>query len=327
VLDDGHSAINLGSIDLSLAPAAQTVALTSSIDSTLRAARIISQPASVRATIARDMKALIVSVNADAPWGPFDGPIKIAVESPMQKQVWVEASGTVLGDVGPERNPYWVGEITWQPEITFSVPLIDSNGRDFIIGAVRSNDLAATYDSAPCEPARKGCRTLVVHLSGTQPSGLFKSHIDVSLPDRKKHLTVMMWGVLGERPKPGETAIPPKITKVPLPTSQRGDLVSVKPPLKVQPDPPGTGPLLKWTIGEQTSVHGYQILRGDSANGPFQLMQPQVIPKIDNGKGPVAYRWRDTSAIKGRTYWYYIAVLYTSGDRRPLSQPQETVAK
>jgi hypothetical protein len=56
-------------------------------------------------------------------------------------------------------------------------------------------------------------------------------------------------------------------------------------------------------------------------------MDPPVIPKIDNGKGPVAYRWRDTSAIKGRTYWYYIAVLYTSGDRRPLSQPQETVAK
>jgi hypothetical protein len=137
----------------------------------------------------------------------------------------------------------------------------------------------------------------------------------------------VVWGVLGERPKPGEAAIPPKITKIPVPTSQGSDLVSVIPPLKVEPDPPGAGPLLKWTIGEQTSVHGYQILRGNSASGPFQLMEPHVIPKIDNGKGPVAYRWRDTSAVKGRTYWYYIAVLYTSGDRRPLSAPQETVAK
>jgi hypothetical protein len=253
--------------------------------------------------------------------------IKVAIDSPLQKQVWVDVSGRVAGNVGPERNPYWVGEITWRPEITLSVPLIDRRGRDFAIGAVKSDDLAARYDSAPCEPVRKGCRTLVIHLSGAQPSGLFKGHLDIELPDRKKHLTVAIWGVLGERPKPGEAAVPPKITKIPVPMSQNGDLVSVTPPLKVQPDPPGTGPLLKWTIGEQASVHGYQIFRSDLPNGPFQLMEPKVIPKIDNGKGSVAYRWRDTSAVKGRTYWYYIAVLYTSGDRRPLSAPQETVAK
>jgi len=99
------------------------------------------------------------------------------------------------------------------------------------------------------------------------------------------------------------------------------------PPLKVQPDPPGDGPLLKWTIDQQQSVHGYQILRGESADGPFKLMEPSLIPKLDNGRGSVAYRWRDTSAVKGRTYWYYITVIYTSGDRRALSAPQQTIAK
>jgi hypothetical protein len=327
VLDIGHPVVEFGQIDASRIPMTKTILLGSSVDSTFRVSRIVSQPSSIRARVGEDARSLLVEVASDAPWGPFDGPIKVALESSLQKQVWIEVSGSVTGAVGPDRNPYWVGEITWAPEITLFVPLIDSTGRDFAIGAVESRDLAATYENKPCEPPRSGCRNLVVHMSGNQPSGLLRSHIDVELADRKKHLNVVVWGVVGERPKPGEPSIPPRIAKIPLPISQDGDLVSVTPPLKVQADPPGTGPLLKWTIGEQTSVHGYQILRGNSANGPFTLMDPPVIPKIDNGKGPVAYRWRDTSAIKGRTYWYYIAVLYTSGDRRPLSQPQETVAK
>jgi hypothetical protein len=99
------------------------------------------------------------------------------------------------------------------------------------------------------------------------------------------------------------------------------------PPLKVQPDPPGEGPLLKWTIANQSSVHGYEVFRGESVSGPFTLMDPNLIAPLDNGKGPVAYRWRDTSAIKGQTYWYYIAVVYKNGDRRALSGPQKAVAK
>ena len=63
------------------------------------------------------------------------------------------------------------------------------------------------------------------------------------------------------------------------------------------------------------------------ADGPFKLMEPSLIPKLDNGRGSVAYRWRDTSAVKGRTYWYYITVIYSSGDRRPLSVPHQTLAK
>jgi hypothetical protein len=327
VLDVAHPLMNFGLINPSTpSPVTQTIALTSSLDSKLRATRIVSSPSVVHARIGADAKSLTVDIAPDAPWGPFDDVVKLAIESSQQKQVWVQVTGSVAGDVGPEKNPHWLGEILWQPERTLVVPLIDNEGRDFTIGEVISKDFAATYDSAPCEPARKGCRNLVIHVSDAQPAGLVKSNLDVTLTDRKKHLTVAIWGVFGERPKPGETAVPPAITKVPLP-SQGDDAVSVTPPLKVQPDPPGTGPLLKWTIGQQKVVHGYQVFRGDSANGPFTLMQPQVIPKLDNGKGPVAYRWRDTTAVKGQTYWYYVAVLYSSGDRRPMSGPLKTLAK
>ena len=327
VLDVGHPEINFGSIDPATLPLMQTIALTSSLDPKIRVTKILSSPPMLHALVGADAKSLTVEMGADAPWGSFDDTIKLALDNAHQKQVWVHVAGSMVGDIGPPANPQWLGEVTWQPKRTLTVPLIDREGRDFSIGTVTSKDFAATYDNAPCEPARAGCRNLLIHVSDSQPAGLFKSHLDIALPDRKKHLMVAIWGVLGEPPQPGQAAVPPALTKIPIPASQGDDSVTALPPLKVQPDPPGTGPLLKWTISQQQGVHGFQVLRGDSADGPFDLMEPHVIPKLDNGKGPVAYRWRDTSAVKGQTYWYYIAVVYASGDRKPLSPPQITVAK
>jgi len=327
VLDAGHPHIDFGSLAPSALPATETIALRSSIDSTMRITKILSSPPMLHAHIGPDAKSLTVDVRRDAPWGPFDGMVKLAIDTPQQKQVWVQVTGSVPGDIGPSTNPQWLGEVPWQADRTLTVPLVDREGHDFTVGAVRSNDFAATYDNAPCEPARNGCRNLVIHVSDAQPAGLFKSNIDVALTDRKKHLNVGIWGALGERPQPGQTVVAPTITKAPVALPQTGDLVSVAPPLKVQPDPPGTGPLLKWTIAQQASVHGYQVFRADAADGPFMLMEPHIIPTDDNGKGPVAYRWRDTTAVKGKTYWYYIAVIYSSGDRASLSGPQKTLAK
>jgi hypothetical protein len=327
ILDAGHPKIDFGIVDFNALPVMQTLALTSDVDSKMRIVKIISSPSMLHAQIGADWKYLSTKLDADAPWGSFDDVVKLAIDSTRQQQVWVQVAGSVSGDIGPTTNPHWLGEITRQEKLVLAVPLIDRRGRDFSIGNVVSKDFAATYDSGPCEPARAGCRNLLIHVSSSQPAGFFKSHLDVMLPDRDKHLLVGIWGVLGEPPSAGEVAQPPAITKIPVSLPSSDDGVTAIPPLKVQPDPPGDGPLLKWTIGQQQSVHGYQVFRSDASKGPFALMEPNIIPKIYNGRGPVAYRWRDTSAFKGRTYWYYVAVLYTSGDRRPLSEPQETVAK
>jgi hypothetical protein len=204
------------------------------------------------------------------------------------------------------------------------VPLIDQSGRDFKIANVTSKDLAATYDNVPCDPPAAGCRNLLVRISDSQAPGMFKVLLDIAFADRRNHLHLGLWGILGERPRSGQESEMPLGPK-PLPLAPVSN--EPPPPLKVQPDPPGEGPLLKWTIANQSSVHGYEVFRGESVSGPFTLMDPNLIAPLDNGKGPVAYRWRDTSAIKGQTYWYYIAVVYKNGDRRALSGPQKAVAK
>lgn len=326
VLDNPRPAIAFDSVDLAKAPVTRSAVFASSLYSNLRTTKIVYAPDFLHARIANDGKELVTEIRPDAPWGTIDEFVKIAIDTPVQKEVWVEVTGDVQGDIGPRKNPYWLSGIPWGQRGGLKVPLIDKNGRDFKIGSVTSKDLMATYENAPCDPPESGCQNLLISIADSQPPGLFKVQLDVAFADRANHLHLGIWGILGERPQPGQELATPAAPK-PLPLARPAASTEATPPLKVQPDPSGEGPLLKWIIANQASVHGYQVFRGESPGGPFVLMDPGLIQVVDNGSGPVAYRWRDPSAVKGRTYWYYIAVLYKSGDRRALSEPQKTVAK
>ena len=325
VLDEARPKIAFGSIDPAKSPVTKSVAFASSLDSRIRVTKILSGPDFLHAKIGEDARTLISEIGPDAPWGPLDETVKLAVDTLVQKEVWVEVTGNVEGDIGPQKNPYWLGTIPWQPKRTLTVPLMDREGHDFTIGSVTSKDFAATYDSSGCDPVRSGCRNLLIHLADSQPPGFFKSELNVALPSRDKHVTLTLLGILEEQPRPGQKPTAPEMTKVQLPDANAD--TGTPPPLKVQPDPPGEGPLLKWTIAHQDSVHGYQVFRGDSPDGPFEPMDAHMIPTLDNGSGSVAYRWRDTKAVQGHTYWYYIAVIYKTGNRQALSGPQKSLAK
>lgn len=326
VLDAARPAVDFGDLEPSSLPTLRTIALGSSIDPGVRISRVLASPPMLHPVIGSDGKSLTLELRPDAPWGSFDEIVKLALDHPQQKQVWVHVTGRITGPISPPGEPYWLGEIVRQPVTVLKIPLIDREGQAFSIGTVTSGDFAATYASAPCEPVRDGCLQVLARVAESQPAGFFKSTLDVELPDRKKHVLVPIWGVLGEMPKPGEAPVGPTMQKLPVPASTGDVGITEIPPTRVQPDPPGSGPLLKWTAGQQDAVYGYQVLRGDSPEGPFVLMQPPVIQKIDNGRGSVSYRWRDTSANKGQSYWYYIAVLYVSGDRKPLSMPRKAIA-
>jgi len=325
VLDNPRPKIDFGDIDGVKAPIRKSIELTSSAVQDVRIEKVLSSPSFLRAEV-KDSRTLVAEIDKNAPWGLFDETIKLAIDTPQQKQVWVEATGNVIGDVGPQMNPYWFGSIPWQPSRTLTLPLMDRDGRDFTIGAVTAGDFAATFDSAECDPVRHGCRALRIHVADSQAPGFFRTNLDVRLPDRGRHLALTIWGVLAGKPVSelkGASSSPDK-SKSPL--REANDNAS-PPPLKTQPEPPGEGPLLKWTVAQQGSVYGYQVFRGDSPEGPFTLASSQTILVIDNDRGPVKYQWRDAEAVKGRTYWYYIAIVYKNGVRQALSGAQKTVAK
>ncbi len=332
VLDDPRPRIAFGDVDVATGPVTKSVALASSVTPGFRITKILSAPPFLHAAMGADGRSVTTEVGEDAPSGPFDERVKLAIDSPQQPEAWVQVTGNVKGDIGPEENPHWFGTVPWAERRSLALDLVDSRGRAFTIGKVTAHpDLAghpldATFTSRDCDPARRGCRTLVIDVGKDQQPGFFKYDLDVPLPDQGKHLNLSIFGIFAPPPAPAGIAAPtPGIQKVEMPKPP--DANAPVPPLKVTPTPPGEGPLLKWQVAHQGNVHGYQVFRGDSADGPFKVVGDHMVAAIDNGTGPVEYQWRDTTAVKGHTYWYYIAVMYKTGVRQALSGPQKTIAK
>jgi hypothetical protein len=62
--------------------------------------------------------------------------------------------------------------------------------------------------------------------------------------------------------------------------------------------------LLTWTTGAEIDNYGFNILRGNSPNGPFEQINPTVIPAMGVSPGGATYTFVDTKVSNGTTYYY-----------------------
>jgi len=85
--------------------------------------------------------------------------------------------------------------------------------------------------------------------------------------------------------------------------------------------------LLKWSVVNESIIHGYQIFRATDEKGPFVLLNRATLPPKSRDNSGSAYQWRDNDAESGKTYWYYIGIVYGDGHRQQLTGPQKVVAK
>jgi len=75
-------------------------------------------------------------------------------------------------------------------------------------------------------------------------------------------------------------------------------------------------------------MYGYAIYRGDAVDGPFTRLNESIVKAHNEGDGATAsYQWRDTSASKGKEYWYYITIFNSNGTKRQLTGPQKVTAR
>jgi hypothetical protein len=97
---------------------------------------------------------------------------------------------------------------------------------------------------------------------------------------------------------------------------------AASPPLPpiVAPLPDGAGPVLSWTVENETQLYGYLVYRSESPDGAMIRVNDEVIEKLSTADGvPVKYRWRDRTAEPGRTYWYKIGTVSLQGERSDLT--------
>lgn len=70
---------------------------------------------------------------------------------------------------------------------------------------------------------------------------------------------------------------------------------------------------LEWKTASEVETVGFLIYRSETPTGPYTRITPQLIPAADDPLLGGQYRYEDTSAVPGQTYYYQLEDVETDG--------------
>jgi hypothetical protein len=73
--------------------------------------------------------------------------------------------------------------------------------------------------------------------------------------------------------------------------------------------------LLEWETGSEVDNVGFYLYRATSESGPYELVNPSVIPGLGSSPRGARYRYVDSGLVNGRTYFYELEDLESTGVR------------
>jgi hypothetical protein len=74
---------------------------------------------------------------------------------------------------------------------------------------------------------------------------------------------------------------------------------------------------VEWSTASELNTAGFNILRGDTANGPFTRLNAEVIPASPDPLVGGTYVFTDTRVAPGQTYYYQLEEVEFSGSTSP----------
>ena len=80
-----------------------------------------------------------------------------------------------------------------------------------------------------------------------------------------------------------------------------------------------TGVVLKWATESELNNAGFNILRGETKDGEFKIINPQLIQGAGTTSERQTYTWTDTTAKPNVVYYYQIEDISHAGDRKQLA--------
>ena len=72
---------------------------------------------------------------------------------------------------------------------------------------------------------------------------------------------------------------------------------------------------IKWVTASEINNFGFDVLRGDFEQGPFDRINEHTIPGAGNSDMPSRYEFIDETIEAGKAYWYYVESISMSGQR------------
>lgn len=337
VLDQNRPTIDFGIVEAHAAAETKKLVLESQDTPDLRATKVLEKPPYVDVDILPDGHTVAVKLSKNANWGIYADYVKLAIDSPRQSQAWFAVKAEIRGDVVPASNPFDLGLMRVGNSNRFTLALSSPSGKDFKVGDIKLEGIQGEAKVLPCTPQAAGCRNVSFIVPEKQLPGAMQGAISLELPEYSKRLRVAVWGLLlaketkvhsmDEVMKEREKSMDG--TQATSAQPSNGDLGKALQNAVQKDDempPAGKGPLLKWSVANELAIHGYQIFRAPNGEGPFELLNRPTIGS-KNSDGGSNYQYRDNTAESGKTYWYYIGIVYNDGHKQQLTGPQKVVAK
>ncbi len=70
---------------------------------------------------------------------------------------------------------------------------------------------------------------------------------------------------------------------------------------------------VEWSTASELNTAGFNLYRGDTQDGPFTRINTELIPASPDPLIGGSYVFTDTSVVAGRTYYYQLEDVETSG--------------
>jgi hypothetical protein len=72
--------------------------------------------------------------------------------------------------------------------------------------------------------------------------------------------------------------------------------------------------VIEWTTASELDTVGFNLLRGDSENGPYEQINPELLPSDNDSLTGGSYQFLDTRVIRGRIYYYLLEEIEMTGE-------------
>ena len=334
VLEEVRPVVDFGIVESGVAKT-ETFRPVSEQPEPFRLVKVDSVGKGFSAKIVEDGKALSVTVEPNARWGTNFDFVKVKTNSAVQKELWVRLKANVHGAVVASVDPVDFSMVR-QGSGEEQVILLEAKSQASIdVESVQMEGVKLSYAVEAC-PQRVGCARLKLKLDDTQPTGQIFGKAWVKFKNEKNLLPIDVRGLVVAKDQRiidipakqtsdaqdagGQVAKGNLLEEIKAATSE-----TVAPPVAI---PAGKGPLLQWTVSYEGGLFGYTVYRSAEKDGRFVRVNSSIIKAADSGHNKTSdYQWRDNSAESGKSYWYYVGLIYNDGHKSKLTEPQKVVAK
>ncbi|HEY2396457.1 MAG TPA: hypothetical protein VGH81_10835, partial [Rudaea sp.] len=159
VLDAPKPEIDFDAVQAGVSgPPAKSLTFASREVGGLRLKSVLKTPPYIDVHIDDGGTKVTVNIRPSAPWGVVDEYVSLQTNTLKQPSIELRIRADVHGEVVPSSNPFALGVMRQGRNNEALIRLTSRSGEDFQVGKIEFDNVAASSELLPCQPAVPGCK-------------------------------------------------------------------------------------------------------------------------------------------------------------------------